>query len=186
MKTRPFDALKLDVEAFANQGGQLEGQWPLSSMSRIADLIPPEAVDAASEPVDWVLEGEKRPVRGDIPQIWLHMTIGTTVSMVCQRCLQPVAVPIDVDSSFRFVHDEATAEALDADSEEDLLVLERTMNARQLAEDELLLAMPVVALHDVCPEPLPIPIDEEPQADEDDDKPNPFASLAALKRGNTN
>lgn len=183
MRTRPFDPLKLDVEAFAGAAGRLQGDWPLSSLPRIADLIPPEAVDAADEPVVWSLEGEKRAVRADLPQTWLHMRVDTTVSMVCQRCLQPVAIPLEVDSSFRFVHDEATAEALDADAEEDILVMERSMNARSLIEDELLLAMPVVALHDVCPEPLPVPSDEPESLEEEEAKPNPFASLAALKRG---
>ncbi|CAN5567596.1 DUF177 domain-containing protein [soil metagenome] len=184
MKIRPFDALKLDVEAFANAAGHLEGQWPLANFDRITEEIPPEAVDAASEPVQWSLDGEKRPARGALPETWLHLTAKTSLAMECQRCLQPVAVPLDIASSFRFVHDEATAEALDADSEEDILVLERSMNARLLIEDELLLALPVVALHDECPEPLPVPEDGVPG--EEDVKPNAFASLAALKRGGAN
>jgi uncharacterized protein len=180
MKHRPFDALRLDVEAFSNANGQLEGEWPLGTMGRLVDLIPPEAVDAELVPVTWSLQGEKRAARG-LGEIWLHLGAHTGLAMVCQRCLQPVTIPLDIDSSFRFVHDEATAEALDADSEEDILVLERFLNARELIEDELLLALPVVALHDVCPEPLPVVIDELP--DEEDGKPNPFAGLAALKRG---
>ena len=48
---------------------------------------------------------------------------------------------------------------------------------RELIEDELLLAMPIVPRHEVCPEPLVATVDELP----DDPAPNPFAALAALK-----
>ena len=56
--------------------------------------------------------------------------------------------------------------------------LTRALDLRELIEDELLLAMPLVPRHEVCPEPLPVRTDE----DMPDDAPNPFAALAALKR----
>jgi uncharacterized protein len=47
-------------------------------------------------------------------------------------------------------------------------------------EDELILALPLVPRHDACPQPLAAPATaEEPLAE----RPNPFAALAALKRG---
>jgi uncharacterized metal-binding protein YceD (DUF177 family) len=73
--------------------------------------------------------------------------------MECQRCLTPVDVPLAVERSFRFVADEATAEALDDESEEDLLALSREFDLRELIEDELLMALPVVPRHDECPRP---------------------------------
>jgi uncharacterized protein len=62
--------------------------------------------------------------------------------MECQRCLTPVDVPLDVERSFRFVADEATAEALDDECDEDLLALSREFDLRELIEDELLMACP--------------------------------------------
>ncbi len=44
--------------------------------------------------------------------------------------------------SFRFVADEATAEALDEECDEDLLALSREFDLRELIEDELLMACP--------------------------------------------
>ena len=50
-----------------------------------------------------------------------------------------------------------------------------------LIEDELLLALPLVPRHEQCPEPLPRAfVEDDPAIDPAD---NPFAVLAALKRG---
>jgi uncharacterized protein len=97
----------------------------------------------------------------------------------CQRCLQAVVLPLAVDRSLRFVDDEATAAALDADSEDDVLVASRQFDLQALVEDELLLAMPLVPMHESCPEPLPGAAAEGKEAP----RTHPFAALAALKRG---
>jgi uncharacterized protein len=81
---------------------------------------------------------------------------------------------------FHFVDGEDQAAELDAESEEDVLASTRSLDLRQLAEDELLLALPLVPRHDVCPQPL-LPAMSDP-LDEDAAPPNPFAALAALKR----
>ena len=83
---------------------------------------------------------------------------------------------------FRFVHDEKTAAELDADSEDDVLMLTRHLDAQELLEDELLLALPLVPRHDECPHPLALPADELlPDGHDEDALPHPFAALAALK-----
>ena len=43
-----------------------------------------------------------------------------------------------------------------------MLALEPALDLRGLVEDELLLALPLVPRHEVCPEPLPI--EPEPEA----------------------
>ena len=117
-------------------------------------------------------------MRGDAPQLWLHVAAQATLNLECQRCLQPVAVPLDVSRSFRFVHGEATAAELDADSEDDVLALTRALDLHELVEDELILALPLVPRHEVCTQPLAAPGgDPEPV----EERPNPFAALAALK-----
>ena len=65
------------------------------------------------------------------------------------------------------------------DSEDDVLALTRALDLRELVEDELLLALPIVPRHEVCPEPLPQPADDAAPAEP---APHPFAALAALKR----
>jgi uncharacterized protein len=179
MKPRDFSARKLDVEAFARDGASLQGEWPAQQLQRLAEVAAPEAPAAGWPNVQWVLQGERVEPRAAEPQIWLHLRAQASAMMTCQRCLQAVEAQLQVERSFLFVRDEDQAAALDADSEDDVLALTRSLDAQELVEDELLLALPLVPRHAVCPQPLSHAADELPDAV--DEKPNPFAALAALK-----
>jgi uncharacterized protein len=177
MKARDFDPAKLDVEAFAKAGGSLEGTWPLRGLERFAAST---VAAAESDRVAWRARGEHRVVRGGHPQIWLHIEAQASVMLECQRCLAPVAAQVDARRSFLFVHGENTAAELDSDSEDDVLAMTHSLDLPELVEDELLLALPLVPRHDVCPEPL---VAQEPAEPLEEGVPHPFAALAALKRG---
>jgi len=181
MKQRAFDPLRLDVAAFAADASALEGARAVSEFHRLSESVLAPLPDAPMEPVRWGAQGETRPRRGGAPELWLHLQADTVVQLQCQRCLQAMTVPLAVERSFRFVRDEAEAEAEDPDSDEDVLALSRTLDLFALVEDELILELPLVPRHDVCPQPLPVPQDEP--LEEDEPRPNPFAKLAALKRG---
>lgn len=198
MKPRQHDPLRLDVAAFAAAGAELGGSWPAAELPRwSATLTPPQ--DLALDPVAWHLRGERAPVRAGDPEIWLHLQAQGRAWLTCQRCLQPLDEAVAIDRRIRFVRDEATAEALDAESEDDVLAISRSLDARGLVEDELLLALPLVPRHARCPEPLapdntaagPLAPDAQASAadglsDADtppDGRPNPFAVLAKLRRG---
>jgi uncharacterized protein len=174
---------KLDVKAFSRDGATLSGQAPLAQWERLAaesevGLVPP--------PLQWQARGEAVPEVGAQDQIWLHLEVHAALPLLCQRCLSPVLIPVDVDRSFRFVADEATAMALDDEEEEDLLVVSREFNVIELVEDEVILAMPLVPLHGTCPEPLQMS-DQAPPFDlEEEKRPHPFAALAGLKLKKSN
>lgn len=179
MKSKAHNPLQLDVAALAEEGAALSGRWPLSGFGRLTEGSLPQASTAVEESaVDWTARGEMRPVTGGVPEIWLHLRARATPRLQCQRCLEPVDVPVEVERRLRFVRGEDQAAALDADSEDDVLALERSLDLRQLVEDELLLAVPLVPRHDACPQPLPAPA----QADEPPERPaSPFAVLESLK-----
>lgn len=181
MKSRPVDPRHLDVEAFAKEGASLDGAWPLPALERLTDAAHPDARPSDADLASWQAEGERRTVRGAEPQTWLHLRAQARLALVCQRCLGPVEAAIETQRSFLFVAGEEAAAQLDADSEDDVLALTRSLDLRELVEDELLLALPLVPRHDLCPEPLPVPADDEALAGEE--RANPFAALAALKRG---
>lgn len=178
MKTRSADPRRLDVEAFAKEGQSLDGEWPLAALDRLGDAAHSGAMPSASDLVHWHAQGESRPVRGSAPQTWLHVRAQTRLSLVCQRCLGPVETPIAAERSFLFVAGEDAAAQLDADTEDDVLAMTRALDLQQLVEDELLLALPLVPRHEICPQPLPmateLPVEQE--------QPHPFAALATLKR----
>jgi len=175
MKARSFDPHRLDVEAFARDAGELDGSWSLAELPRLRDAQMAES-DAAPQ-VPWSVRGERVQERAGEGEIWLHLQASTTLQLQCQRCLQPVEVPMQLDRGVRIVRGEDEAAALDADIDDDVLALTRSLDLRELIEDELLLALPLVPHHDVCPQPLPLP----EEAAFEDDEPHPFAALAALK-----
>ena len=183
MSAKPWNPLRLDVPAFARAGGELEGTWPAAELSRLAESAADEAPVRDWTGVRWRLAGEERPVRGGSPETWLHLQVEAEARLTCQRCLKPVSVALGVDRPFRFVRDETQAAELDVDSEEDVLVLSSQFDAREWIEDELLLALPIVPLHKVCPEPLAQALEAAGhEAELPAGRPNPFAVLQSLKR----
>lgn len=181
MTSPAFDPLQLTVESFAKQGQVLEGLWPLASLMRLQESTHAQTNADIHADVAWQLRGESRAARSGPPEIWLHLQSSGDVELTCQRCLQSVTQHISAERSFRFVHGEATAAELDAQSEDDVLALSRFLDARELTEDELLLSLPLVPRHDVCPQPLVAP-DAAPEADDGAQPEHPFAALAQLKR----
>jgi uncharacterized protein len=179
MSSRDFDPGKLDVAAFATAAGELEGRWPLARFERLMAAAVGEASALAGIVVEWRARGERRHVRGGDQQVWLHLAAATGLALECQRCLEPVEVKIEARRSFLFVHGEDTAAQLDAETEDDVLALTRALDLRELLEDELLLALPLVPRHDACPKPLPVRHDDAEAAEA---PPHPFSALATLKR----
>ena len=177
--TKEHSPERLDVKAFAQAGGHLSGHDTLLKYKRLAEEAQGLHPDLR---VDWMVDGEVRATHGIAGQVWLRLKASATVPMICQRCLHPVDVPLAVDREFRFVADEATAEALDEGSEEDLLALSREFNLRELIEDELLMELPVVPRHDECPEDVKLASSDEDFEEAGADKPNPFAALAGLRK----
>jgi uncharacterized protein len=91
-------------------------------------------------------------------------------------------VPVSVQQAFRFVTDEAIAELEDEDSEEDVLVLSSDMDVWELIEDELIMTVPLVPKHTVCPTQVPMSVADEAFEAAQEARPNPFAALAKLKQ----
>jgi uncharacterized protein len=172
-----FDPARLDVAAFASNHGSLEGSWPLDSLARLAGSTVPLA-DGGDDPVRWKAEGTLAPLLGAGRQPALRLRAEAAVGLECQRCLQRMVVPLAVDQRLFFVAGEEAAAALDAESDDDVLALEPALDLKSLVEDELLLALPLVPRHEVCPEPLPVEPETEVPA-----SAHPFAALAAFKRG---
>lgn len=177
---KTFDPRHLDIRAFAQAGAELQGQAPLADWSRLAGEQPP-GDQAAGHRVRWRLQGGMVPVTGGEPRVGLRLWALADLSLQCQRCLAPVVQTLETERGFLFVADEATAEALDEDCEEDVLVISRDFDALSLVEDELILALPLVPRHDVCPQDLPHAVSDEAFEDASS-RPNPFAALAALKK----
>ncbi|MDR3454812.1 MAG: YceD family protein [Rhodoferax sp.] len=177
MKTE-FVARRLDVKAFAQAAGQLAAQDTLGKYGRLMQETQGLGADL---PLNWTATGELRPTLGEPDQVWLHLQAEATLPLTCQRCLGPVDVHVSVDRTFRFVADEETAAAQDDESEEDLLVLSHDFDLHALIEDEVLMELPHLPRHEVCPVDVKLAVADEAFEAETEAKPNPFAILAKLK-----
>lgn len=182
MRERSFDPRHLDVEAFAERAGALEGRLPLSSLARLSAAAEAGAVGSADVQIAWRARGHRRAVRGAGHQSWMQLHAHGEVPLTCQRCLQAVAVSLEVDCDYRFVADEAAAAEADIDAEEDLLPTTRSLDLPGLIEDELLMALPLVPRHEgPCPQPLVAPASVDEPAAEESSRKNPFEALSVLK-----
>lgn len=182
MSGRPFQIRKLDVAAFATEGAQLTGNWPLADLVRLASATVAGSAQGGV-PVAWQARAEQRRL-GSALQPWLHVHATATVQLACQRCLQPLTEILTADRWIRFVEGEEAAADLDADSEDDVLALTRSLDLQWLIEDELILALPLVPRHADCS--IPQAWDAGAQASavppaEEGEQAHPFAVLAALK-----
>ena len=200
MTSPAFDPLRLHVASFAAEAQQGEGDWAIAELTRLAETecpvdavsplkakvgahadsprLPNRAESDLTRRVRWRAVGSHRPVGGE-NQIWLHLLADADVILQCQRCLLPVDEAVHVDRRFRFVADEDTAAAMDDEMEDEVLALPKSLNLRDLVEDEMLLALPLVPRHDVCPEAVPLQFGDLEEVEE---KSNPFASLALLRK----
>lgn len=162
----------------------MSDEAPLTSFPRLHAEFHPDG-KPEHPPVRWRAQGEMRAsASGGAPDVWLHLEASALVPLTCQRCLAPVDAELVVDRWFRFVADEATAEAQDDDCEEDLLALEPRPNLQDVLEDELLMELPLVPMHETCPTAVPL---GSPASDDGLElgaapRKNPFAALAKLKK----
>ncbi len=179
MKTE-FKPQRIDIRAFADSGETLSGAFALRSLERLTELLHGEA---AGE-VRWEVSGEIQQRLGAPEEVWLDLRIEAEVPLECQRCLDSVAIPVLIDRPFLFAADEKAAAELDAESDEDVLVLSRAFDLVALIEDEVLLALPIVPRHEACPKPIPVSFEADEAGDDNAEaaRPNPFAKLAALKK----
>lgn len=178
---KTFNPRHLDVKAFAQAGAVLEGQTPLAEWPR---LLGEHFADEAAErgQVQWHLQGRLVPVAGGGAQAGLVLQARVDLAQQCQRCLTTAFQKVLAEREFLFVADEETAQAMDEDSEADVLVISRDFDALSLIEDELILALPLVPRHDICPQDVPAAVADE-GFEQASKRPNPFAALSALKKG---
>lgn len=168
----------LDIKAFAQAASHIAGHDLLSKYERLSQEVQGLGPD---NPLNWSARGEVRVDESGAEQVWLHLTVETSLPLTCQRCLGPVDVAVDVEQSFRFVGSEAAAEEEDEESEEDVLALSQDFSLVDLIEDEVLMALPVVPRHEACPVAVKLEVVDPGFEVASAEKRNPFAVLAKLQ-----
>jgi uncharacterized protein len=104
----------------------------------------------------------------------LTIEISGRLRLVCQRCLGPLELPLAVVSELELAETQAEINA--ADDDIDRVLATRSMDVAALVEDEAILALPMVPLHERCEAGV---AREPPRAAQS----SPFAALDRLRKG---
>jgi len=160
----------IDPGKWADRLAVLETRLPLAPFKRLLD----GALDSRGEVV--VACRFSRDAR-HLPH--LQGTLATTLKLTCQRCLAPVDMPVETAVDVWLLDDEARAERL-ADEEDYVVCDDGQLDLHALLEDELILALPLVARHEACEAQVPLS-DPEPEPVAAAKTENPFQVLAGFK-----
>jgi uncharacterized protein len=133
MKAGTFDAFRL-----AREHGSVHGKFDAAASERLYDWLAP-----GDAPIDWNIAGTAdalgRPA--------IAIELDGSVPLECQRCLAPMTWPVRQRTVALLARSEAEGDALDAGSDEEVLVAAEPLDALKLVEDELLLSLPYAPAH---------------------------------------
>lgn len=175
MTSRPPHALALFD--FARVEGELHSTVPLSALPRLRELL--EGDEGA--PVEWTLRGFQRERTGLRPQAMVALRVRAELRLICQRCLQEMTQVIEDAVDFRLVIDEPPMTLEELEAEDEALPAEDPVDVLELIEDQLILALPLVPMHAVCPQSQAA--EQSPAQSESapgEERQHPFANLRDL------
>ncbi len=167
----------LDVRKATARGVSIRGTLKPLDLQRFRELL-------ASD--DGVIQAQLSFTRDEENRHIIDLAVTAEVIVTCQRCLEPLPVPLACDNTLAVVWTDEQAATLPRHL--DPLVVEGdACSLWDVVEDELILALPPFSYHSTeecqqilarfnagqTPEVEPVP----------GDKPNPFNVLAQLKPG---
>jgi len=162
--------LHIDPVRLARTGAQLRGRMALAPMERLASLLASPGGEAEVA-LDFGIDGERRS--------FVRVRLKAELSLMCQRCLEPMRFQVDTDRRLGVVGSEDEAERL-SEAYEPLVFTGEPIFLRDVIEDELILSLPLVPRHtEQC---ASVALTAEQGTDNTDKAgDNPFAALAKLK-----
>ena len=128
----------IDGLQFAHAALERRGSVGMERLPRLAQLR------CSTEGLEYRLRGG----RAGNGKPCLRLSVVGSLEMVCQRCLDPIQVPIAIDAELQLA--ENAREISEADDEIDLVIASRHMDVASLVEDEVILALPMAPRHEEC------------------------------------
>lgn len=173
---------QVDIRKLIAADAEISAREPLQKFARLATMLA-KAEGAGTDDVEvklhlYVDEAGNKRIDGDV-----H----ANVMVLCQRCLQPMPLPIDSTFSVGVVWSDEESNRLPKYLEP-YIVDEGPQDIRDLIEDELILCVPYAVYHEInghedenCVGEYRHEIVEEIVETEKEEKPNPFKVLEQLK-----
>jgi uncharacterized protein len=161
------------VDTLAGTEAKVEFTIPLSELPRVSHEL--SATDGEAS-------GIVRFSR-QLGHAVADLKVSAQPEVVCQRCMQPMRWPVNVNSRIALVSDYSAADRV-PEGLEVFLVEADSVSVRDLVDEEVLLALPHVARHDEDSEcagrEMQLPGHEEDADDVPSDVQKPFAQLGEL------
>ena len=128
----------IDGLQFARGALEQRGVVGMERLPRLAQL------QCSTEGLEYDLRGG----RAGNGKPCLRLSVRGSVEVLCQRCLDPIQVPIAIDAELQLA--ESPREISEADDGIDRVLASRNMSVGGLVEDEVILALPMVPRHEDC------------------------------------
>lgn len=163
-----LNPILIDTVTFVQEAQSLSGKIRLAELDErvSAHELLADANSTVCYRIHRGIGGGQRP--------FLRIGVSTTLHLVCQRCLQPLAFALNDDAHMVLFADESTLdEAMSADEIPECLLQAPETDLKVLLEDQILMAIPFATRHENCANAALNRINQE--------QPNPFAKLARLK-----
>ncbi|OQW95246.1 MAG: hypothetical protein BWK79_03090 [Beggiatoa sp. IS2] len=132
----------IDPLRLAQQGCSLKGAIALSQMTRLRDSLCGVRGEAI---IDWSFTTDEHH------HLLIQGRTQAVLPMLCQRCLQLLEWPVDTTVALIILTGDQTDEEVLLTGYETLTLTSTTVSLAALVEDELILALPIVAKHGQCP-----------------------------------
>lgn len=124
-----------------NQGSRFEGDIELSELKRLGELLYAGSVEPAQRKITLGFEF----TRSEFDTPMLVGQLQTRLELECQRCLQPLDLPMDLGFSLLI---DATDEIVQHGNQDTCYSDNGYIDIAEVVEDELILAIPLVAMHE--------------------------------------
>ena len=151
-----------------------QGTLPIASMSRLCEVL---------ANTDGVVEFELDFGRDSFGSDYVDVRAQASLTLICQRTLEPFALPVVVDTRLGLIKLERDEAGLPPDCEPLLVPEDGRLKPADVIEDELLLVLPLVPINPDSSLPDEVTghdLDEESSGHERSE--NPFAVLRELKK----
>jgi len=171
--------LSLDPRKVFRHELEIEGEVAVSALSALCESLY-DNKGVARATLSFSVDDERR--------LRIQGQVSAEVNVVCQRCLNPMSIQLDDQVDLVMVSSEEQAKQLPAALDPWICTEDQTLVPADIVEEQLILAMPIVTMHDNCIDLAKGFGSAAEAAGDSSDSPvavrnNPFAVLAGLKSG---
>jgi len=165
MRQRLPETVDFLKEIQRNSG--FSGAWPIARLDRLKEQLNADSGELTTKLEFGTFAGND----------YLKGTVEAELEVLCMRCMQPMTHKVSGRFLFGLVTSEKAMDAL-PENMEPYLVVGEEQSIIALLEDELLLSLPIVSVHEkACSEYL---MEHDKQKQADKESSSPFAVLKNL------